>query len=66
MFKDLQLQEFVDFATAGRHRGFSNIYIQRQLFQQSKLGPDVELQNTHIVFSSHLEICIKSKHSMYS
>ena len=40
---------FVDFATAGRHRGLSTIYIKHNLFQQSKIGRDVELQNTHIV-----------------
>ena len=40
---------FVDFATAGRHRGLSTIYIKHNLFHQSKLGRDVELQNTHIV-----------------
>ena len=42
-------KEFVDIATAGRHRGFSSIYIKPNLFHQSKLGRDVELQNTHIV-----------------
>ena len=40
---------FVDIATAGRHRGLSNLYIKHNLFHQSKLGRDVELQNTHIV-----------------
>ena len=40
---------FVDIATAGRHRGLSTICIKHKLFQQSKLGRDVELQNTHIV-----------------
>ena len=40
---------FVDIATAGRHRGLSTIYIKHNFFQQSKLGRDVELQNTHIV-----------------
>ena len=40
---------FVDIATAGRHRGLSTIYIKHNLFHQSKLGRDVELQNTHIV-----------------
>ena len=39
---------FVDIATAGRHRGLSKIYILHNLFQQSKLRRDVELQNTHI------------------
>ena len=40
---------FVDAATAGRHRGPSTTYIKHNLFHQSKLGRDVELQNTHIV-----------------
>ena len=40
---------YVDIATAGRHRGLSTIYIKHNLFHQSKLGRDVELQNTHIV-----------------
>ena len=40
---------FVDIAIAGRHRGSSTIYIKHNLFHQSKLGRDVELQNTHIV-----------------
>ena len=42
---------FVDIATAGRHRGLSTVYIKHHLFHQSKLGRDVELQNTHIVLS---------------
>ena len=40
---------FVDTATAGRLRDLSTIYIKRNLFQQNKLGREVELQNTHIV-----------------
>ena len=40
---------FVDIATAGRHRGLSTIYFKHNLFHQSKLGKDVELQNTYIV-----------------
>ena len=40
---------FVDIATSGRHRGLSTIYINYNLFHQSKLGRDVELLNTHIV-----------------
>ena len=40
---------FVDIATAGRHRSLSTIYIKHNLFHQSKLGRDVESQNTHIV-----------------
>ena len=42
-------KEFVDIATAGRHRGFSTIYIKHNLFHQCKLGSYVELQNTHTV-----------------
>ena len=38
----------VDIATAGRHRGLRTIYIKHNLFHQSKLGRDVELQNTLI------------------
>ena len=40
---------FVDIATAGKHRGSSTIYIKHNLFHQSKVGRDFELQNTHIV-----------------
>ena len=40
---------FVNIATAGRHRGLSTIYFKHNLCHQSKLGRDVELQNTHIV-----------------
>ena len=40
---------FVDIATAGRPRGLSTIHIKHNIFHQSKLGRDVELQNTHIV-----------------
>ena len=40
---------FFDIVTAGRHPGLSTIYIKHNLFHQSKLGRDVELQNTHIV-----------------
>ena len=40
---------FVGNATAGRHRRLSTIYIKHNPFHQSKLGRDVELQNTHLV-----------------
>ena len=47
----------VDIATAGRHRGLSTIYIKHNLSHQSKLGRDVELQNTHIVlFKSRRDV----------
>ena len=47
--KVCDLKAFVDIATAGRHRGLSTTYNKQNLFHQSKLGRDVELQNTHIV-----------------
>ena len=52
---------FVDIATAGRHRGRSKIYIKHNLFHQSKLGRDVELQNIHIVlFKSPRDVMQKT------
>ena len=45
---------FVDIATAGRHLGLSTVYINRNLFHHSKIGRDVELQNTHIVLFKSL------------
>ena len=42
-------KQFVKIATAGRHRGLNTTYIKHNLFHQSKLGRDVELQKTHIV-----------------
>ena len=42
-------KEFVDFTTAGGYHGLSTIYIKHNLFHQSKLVRDVELQNKHIV-----------------
>ena len=41
-------KDFVKMATAGRHKGLSKIYIKHNLFHQSRLGRDIELQNTHI------------------
>ena len=53
---------FVDIATAGRHRGLRTIYIEHSLFHQSKIGRDVELQNTHIVlFKSPRDLMQVSK-----
>ena len=40
---------FVDIAIAGRHRRLSTNYIKHNLFHQSKLGRDSELQITRIV-----------------
>ena len=43
----------VDIATAGKHRGLSTLYIKHNLINQSKLGRDVEFQNTHnVLFKS--------------
>ena len=42
-------REIGNIAVAGRHRGRSTIYIKHNLFHKSKLGRDIELQNTHIV-----------------
>ena len=39
----------VDIATSARHRGLSTIYIKHNIFHQSNLGRDVEVQNFHIV-----------------
>ena len=49
LWRDLQFKGFFDIATAGRHRGLSTTYIKHNLFHQSKLAREVELQNTHIV-----------------
>ena len=50
-------EAFVDIATAEKHRGMSTIYIERNLFCQSKLGREVELQHTHSVnFKSHRHV----------
>ena len=43
------VRKFVKTATAGSHRGLNTIYVKHNLFHQSKLGRDVELNNTHIV-----------------
>ena len=42
-------KEIVKIASAGRHKGFSTVYIKHNLFHQSRLGRDIELHNTHIV-----------------
>ena len=47
--KNCNSKAFVDIATTGRHWGLSTIYIKHNLFHQSKLRTDVQLQNTHIV-----------------
>ena len=51
------LKVFVEVATDRRHRGLSTIYIKHNLFHQSKLERDVELQNTHnILFKSPRDV----------
>ena len=47
-------KEFVKIATAGRHKGLSTISIKHNLFHQSRLGRDIEMQNTHIVLFKSL------------
>ena len=47
-------KEFVKVATAGRHQDLSTVYIKHNLFHQSRLGGDIELQNTHIVLFKSL------------
>ena len=47
-------KQFVKIATAGRHLGLNTIDIKHNLFHQSKLGRDVELQNTHMVLLNSL------------
>ena len=42
-------KEFVKIVTAGRHKAYITVYIKHNLFHQSRLGRDIELQNTHIV-----------------
>ena len=44
-----KLKDFVDIATAGRHRELSTFYVEQDVFLSSKFGQDVELQNTQIV-----------------
>ena len=45
---------FVDVASAEKRRVLSTIYIKHNLFHQSKLGRDVEVQNTHTAFFKSL------------
>ena len=50
-------EAFVGFATAGRHRGLSNYYIEHNLFHHSKLGRHVDLQNRDIaLFKSRRDV----------
>ena len=48
---------FVVIATAGRHRGLSTIYFKHNVFHQSNLGRDAELQNTlFVLFNSPRDV----------
>ena len=47
----------MDIVTAGRHRGFSTIYFNHNLFRKSKLERDVELQNTlNLLFNTPRDV----------
>ena len=48
LWGDLQFKGFCWHCPAGRHRGLSTVYIKHNLFHHSKLGRDVELQNTQV------------------
>ena len=49
-------KQFVKIATAGENE-LNTIYIKHNLFHRSKLGRDVELQNTHtVLFKSLREV----------
>ena len=39
----------IDFARAERHRVLTAVYTKHKLYQQVKLGGDVELQDRHIL-----------------
>ena len=52
--KMCSLKKIVGFANAGRHCGLSTIYVKHNLFRQSKLGQEFELQNSQSVFFSNL------------
>ena len=43
---------FDDIATTGRHGGLRTIYIKHNFFHQSKMGRDIDLQNT-LITSKH-------------
>ena len=42
-------KDFVKIANTGRHKGLRTICIKHNFFHQSRLGRDIELQNTRIV-----------------
>ena len=45
---------FVDFHSAGKHRGLGIMYNTHNFVHHSKIGQEVELQNTHIVLFKSL------------
>ena len=42
-------KEFVELATAGRHKGFDVIHIKHNLFQQSRWSRTIDLNTSHII-----------------
>ena len=54
-------KDFVKIATTGRHKGLSTLYIKHNLFHQSRLARDIELQNSHIfLFKSTRDVLQKN------
>ena len=63
-FEICNSKAFVDAATAERHRWLSTIHNKQSLFPRSKLGWDIELQNTQIIPSeSPRDVIQTSTHS---
>ena len=42
-------KEFVKLATAGRHRGLDVIFVEHNLFQQSRWSRTIDLNTSHII-----------------
>ena len=60
--ENCNLKVYDDIATAGRHRGLRTFFIKHNLFPQSKLKRDVELQNTrNVLFKSLRDVMPVSK-----
>ena len=56
-------KQFLKIATTERHRGLNTKYIKHNLFHQSKLGRDVELQDTKVVlFKTPREGCFTNQY----
>ena len=50
-------KDFVNIATAARHKGLSTIYIKHNLFHQNRMGRDNELQNV-VLFRSPRDVLL--------